>query len=97
MKFEGFKKTRRVSVYPAVARAEPEAPATVSPPVAVAVAPAATVYARIDMVPGSSGPAVMEAELIEPELFLGTDPAAPGRYARCLARRLSGAARAAYP
>lgn len=64
---------------------------------ALAVAPAATGYARIDMVPGSSGPAVMEAELIEPELFLGSDPAAPGRYARCLARRLNGTARAAYP
>lgn len=64
---------------------------------ALAVAPADTVYARIDMVPGSSGPAVMEAELIEPELFLGSDAAAPERYARCLARRLNGAARAAYP
>jgi glutathione synthase/RimK-type ligase-like ATP-grasp enzyme len=64
---------------------------------ALAVAPAPAAYARIDMVPGASGPVVMEAELIEPELFLGSDPAAPGRYARCLAARLNRAVIPAYP
>jgi Prokaryotic glutathione synthetase, ATP-grasp domain len=64
---------------------------------ALAVAPEPTAYARIDMVPGSSGPVVMEAELIEPELFLGSDPEAPERYARCLAGRLNGGASPAYP
>ena len=64
---------------------------------ALAIAPAPAVYARIDMVPGPSGPVVMEAELIEPELFLGSDPEAPGRYARSLARRCGGSAGAAYP
>ena len=29
-------------------------------------------------------PAVMELELIEPELFLGADPQAPGRFAQVL-------------
>lgn len=64
---------------------------------ALAVAPAPCAYARIDLVPGPSGPAVMEAELIEPELFLGSDPEAPGRYARCLAGRLPGAGGDSYP
>jgi glutathione synthase/RimK-type ligase-like ATP-grasp enzyme len=54
---------------------------------ALAAAPTATAYARIDLVEGPDGPAVMEAELIEPELFLGADPAAPGRMAACLAAR----------
>lgn len=63
----------------------------------LAAAPAAAAYARIDMVPGPSGPAVMEAEMIEPELFLGRDPEAAGRYARCLAQALNGAGRHSYP
>jgi glutathione synthase/RimK-type ligase-like ATP-grasp enzyme len=64
---------------------------------ALAVAPEPTAYARIDMVPGSSGPVVMEAELIEPELFLGSDPRAPGRYAQCLRRWLSSPPGHSYP
>jgi glutathione synthase/RimK-type ligase-like ATP-grasp enzyme len=64
---------------------------------ALAVAPEPAVYARIDLVPGPAGPVVMEAELIEPELFLGSHPAAADRYARCLAARLNGAAIPAYP
>jgi glutathione synthase/RimK-type ligase-like ATP-grasp enzyme len=63
----------------------------------LAVAPEPPAYARIDMVPGSSGPVVMEAELIEPELFLGSDPAAAERYARVLAARVNGGAGPAYP
>lgn len=42
-------------------------------------------YARVDLVGGSSGPEVMELELIEPELFLGFDP----RAARRLAERIA--------
>ncbi|MEY9840945.1 RimK family alpha-L-glutamate ligase [Streptacidiphilus sp. EB103A] len=52
---------------------------------ALAAAPAATSYARVDLVQLPGGPAVMELELIEPELFLPTAPAAAGRYARVLA------------
>jgi glutathione synthase/RimK-type ligase-like ATP-grasp enzyme len=43
-------------------------------------------YARIDVVPGAGGqPVVLEAELAEPSLFLGTSPGAPGRLAAALA------------
>lgn len=55
---------------------------------AIAAAPTAVAYARIDLVQGLSGPAVMEAELVEPELFLGFVPEAAQRFARCLAARL---------
>jgi glutathione synthase/RimK-type ligase-like ATP-grasp enzyme len=55
----------------------------------LAAAPAATTYARIDLVSGPDGPLVMEAELIEPELFLPHDPASTLRYARVLLGRLA--------
>jgi len=43
----------------------------------------APAYARIDMVGGALGrPRIMEVELIEPSLFVGTDPGAAGRVAR---------------
>ncbi len=45
-------------------------------------------YARIDLVELESGPAVIEAELIEPFLFLSVEPAAPARLAASIARRL---------
>jgi glutathione synthase/RimK-type ligase-like ATP-grasp enzyme len=41
-------------------------------------------YARIDLVTAEGGPLLMEAELIEPELFLGRDPEAAGRFADVL-------------
>lgn len=42
-------------------------------------------YARIDLVPGLDGaPLMMEAELIEPDLYLGYDAEAPGRFARAV-------------
>jgi glutathione synthase/RimK-type ligase-like ATP-grasp enzyme len=47
---------------------------------ALAEAPAPVSYARVDMV-GEGDPLVMELELIEPELFLRFDPAAPHRLA----------------
>jgi glutathione synthase/RimK-type ligase-like ATP-grasp enzyme len=53
-----------------------------------AAAPARTSYARIDFVESAGGPALMEAEMIEPELFLPVDPESAGRLARCLAGRL---------
>jgi glutathione synthase/RimK-type ligase-like ATP-grasp enzyme len=43
-------------------------------------------YARVDLVEGEEGPMVIELELIEPELFLGHEPAAPGRLAEEVAR-----------
>lgn len=42
-------------------------------------------YARIDMVRDLSGnPALMELELVEPDLYLGYDNAAPGRFAEAV-------------
>jgi glutathione synthase/RimK-type ligase-like ATP-grasp enzyme len=52
--------------------------------------PWAPAYARIDLVPADDGPLLMEAELIEPELFLGSDPAAGGRFADVLLADLRG-------
>ena len=49
---------------------------------------ARTAYARIDVVTTDDGPQLMEAELIEPELFLASDPEAPARFAEVLAERV---------
>ena len=46
--------------------------------------PAPTTYARIDLVEFDGAPALMEAELIEPELFLGATPEAALSFARVL-------------
>ena len=46
--------------------------------------PAPTTYARIDLVDFAGAPALMEAELIEPELFLGATPEAAMNFARVL-------------
>ena len=46
--------------------------------------PAPTTYARIDLVEFAGAPALMEAELIEPELFLGATPEAALSFARVL-------------
>ena len=51
-------------------------------------APAPTTYARIDLVTTAGGPLLMEAELIDPELFLTIEPRAAARYAALLAARL---------
>lgn len=45
-------------------------------------------YARIDVVPGPDGPVVLECELAEPSLFLGTADGAADRFASALATRL---------
>ncbi|MEY9872817.1 hypothetical protein ABH931_002294 [Streptacidiphilus sp. MAP12-33] len=52
---------------------------------ALAAAPAPVAYGRVDLVELADGPAVMELELIEPELFLPFAPGATARYARHLA------------
>ena len=46
-------------------------------------------YARIDLLPGDSGPMIVEAELTEPSLFLGTDPSAAANAARAIADALN--------
>jgi glutathione synthase/RimK-type ligase-like ATP-grasp enzyme len=51
---------------------------------AIAVAPAAPVYARVDVVGTDRGPAVIELELIEPALYLDTEPRGAERLADAL-------------
>lgn len=41
-------------------------------------------YARVDLLPGIGGPVLLELELTEPYLFLGTDAAAPDRFAAAI-------------
>lgn len=49
-------------------------------------------YARVDLVRGLDGePALIELELIEPDLYLGYDPAAPVRFAEAVKSSLRGA------
>jgi hypothetical protein len=46
-------------------------------------------YARIDLIPGPDDlPVLVELELTEPSLFLGTAGGAPGRFAEAIASRL---------
>jgi hypothetical protein len=44
-------------------------------------------YARVDLVPGADGPVVMELELVEPALYLGTAQGAADRLAAAVAAR----------
>jgi glutathione synthase/RimK-type ligase-like ATP-grasp enzyme len=55
---------------------------------ALAATPSPTTYARVDLVRVGDQPSVMELEVIEPELFLGHDPAAPVRFATQIATLL---------
>ena len=48
-----------------------------------------TTYARIDLVAGGGEPLLMEAELIEPEMFLHADPVAAERFADVLVAQLA--------
>jgi glutathione synthase/RimK-type ligase-like ATP-grasp enzyme len=54
----------------------------------LASAPAATAYARVDLVDIAGSPAVMELEAIEPQLFLDRDPGAASRFATHIATLL---------
>jgi glutathione synthase/RimK-type ligase-like ATP-grasp enzyme len=47
-------------------------------------------YARVDLLPGADGPQLLELELSEPSLFLGTAPGAAERLADALRARLGG-------
>jgi glutathione synthase/RimK-type ligase-like ATP-grasp enzyme len=60
---------------------------------ALARAPRPTSYGRVDLVAVDGQPAVMELEVIEPELFLDRHPAAPVRFAEQLARELRATGR----
>jgi glutathione synthase/RimK-type ligase-like ATP-grasp enzyme len=56
---------------------------------AVVAAPGRLAYARVDLVDTPNGPAVMELEAIEPQLFLDAEPQSPGRFAAVIAALLS--------
>ncbi len=53
----------------------------------LAACPEVPAYARVDIVSTSSGPVLMELELIEPVLFLAFESAAPDRFARAILDR----------
>ncbi|MEX2195244.1 MAG: hypothetical protein WD844_08145 [Thermoleophilaceae bacterium] len=74
-----------------VERAEPDArEAEVARRVLDAL-PHPALYARVDLVRGRQGdPLLIEAECIEPRLFLAHDPDAAGRVAAAVAERLDG-------
>lgn len=50
--------------------------------------PAGLLYARVDLLDSGSGPIVIEVELTEPSLFVGTSPGAPDRFAAAVAAHL---------
>jgi hypothetical protein len=55
----------------------------------IAAAPAGLLYARVDLIAGTDGaPVLIELELTEPSLFLGTGDDAPARFARAIAARV---------
>jgi glutathione synthase/RimK-type ligase-like ATP-grasp enzyme len=56
---------------------------------ALAAVPYELAYARVDLLATPRGPAVMEVELIEPQLFLDVDPSASGRLADHLVTMLA--------
>lgn len=57
---------------------------------ALAVTPEPTTYARVDLIQFEARPAVMELEVIEPELFLRHAPGSAERFAETLKRALRG-------
>lgn len=52
----------------------------------LAEAPAPVLYARVDAVQTPAGPLLMELELIEPALYLGSTPGAGDRFAEAILR-----------
>jgi glutathione synthase/RimK-type ligase-like ATP-grasp enzyme len=83
---------REEAITPRVATAEQRAVADAVLDAVGAIAPGWSrtdlLYARVDLVPGPAGPMLMELELVEPSLFLETDPASAARVAAAIAGRL---------
>jgi hypothetical protein len=50
----------------------------------LAAAPGPLLYARVDLLPGPDGPMLLELELTEPFLFLGTSDGAADRFAAAI-------------
>jgi hypothetical protein len=55
--------------------------------------PASLLYARIDLLPSPDGPLLLEAELIEPSLFLAHADGAADRLAGAIADRVAAGRR----
>lgn len=72
---------------------EPSADELAVATAALARAPQSTTYGRVDLVSVDGQPAVMELEVIEPQLFLDRHPAAPRRFADQLVRELHATGR----
>jgi len=53
---------------------------------------AAPLYARVDLLPSSDGPLLLELEMAEPSLFLDVAPGAPEAFAAAVAARLAPSA-----
>ena len=56
---------------------------------ALSATPAPTAYARVDLVESPEGPALMELEVVEPELFVRIEPVAADRFAAFIASHLA--------
>lgn len=68
-----------------ITAADPSHAERVAAEAALAAAEEALLYARVDLVRGLDGrPVLMELELVEPDLYLGHDPAAGRRFAEAV-------------
>ncbi len=72
-----------------VSRHMPDAAMVAAAEAILCDAPAALLYARVDMVESSTGPRLMELEIIEPELFFRIRPESAGEMAQAILRRVS--------
>ena len=76
-----------------ISKVEPSPAEQAAAELVLKAAGADVLYARIDLVDGPDGsPLLIEAELIEPDLYLSFDPAAPGRFVRAVLGARAGGA-----
>ncbi|MCJ7436884.1 MAG: hypothetical protein MUP97_03880 [Acidimicrobiia bacterium] len=73
-----------------IAARDPSAAERAAADVAIAASPPDLLYARVDLVPSADGaPVVLELELAEPSYFVSVAPESAGRFAECVAARLT--------
>lgn len=75
-----------------VSRVEPDAASLEAAEAILALLDPVPLYARVDLVRDAGRPVLMELELVEPSLYLRTDPSAPVRFAQAVDRWVRGAA-----
>ena len=68
---------------------EPDSEMTAAAERTMAVLPETPLYARVDLIRGSSGLELMELELIEPSLYFQYADASAERFAKCFADRMN--------